>query len=152
MVLPVPVLAGALGIGAVAGLLIGSVGVGGIVLVPSLVQFRDIDVQTAIASSLLSYLFAGLAGASIYMRHGTVAWDSAVWLILGAIPGAFAGAFVLQHVSDFIIKLVLYSVIFLSALLSLYRTLTAPSSEEESAANGAGKPIDGAVDAQTMSS
>ena len=38
-------------VGLVAGVLIGSVGVGGIIIVPTLIELPDISVQTAIAVS-----------------------------------------------------------------------------------------------------
>ena len=46
----------------VAGALIGSVGVGGIIIVPILIQTDAVDVQTAIASAMVSYMAAGLVG------------------------------------------------------------------------------------------
>lgn len=45
--LPAGVLASASAIGLVAGVLIGTVGVGGIIIVPSLLEFPEIGVQTA---------------------------------------------------------------------------------------------------------
>lgn len=47
--LPTFVLCSAVGIGLVVGVLIGSVGVGGIVIVPTLIELPGISVQTAIA-------------------------------------------------------------------------------------------------------
>jgi hypothetical protein len=47
--LPWEVLCGAAGIGLVAGVLIGAVGVGGIIIVPTLIELPGISVQTAIA-------------------------------------------------------------------------------------------------------
>lgn len=47
--LPDYVLCSAAAIGLVAGVLIGSVGVGGIIIVPTLIELPGISVQTAIA-------------------------------------------------------------------------------------------------------
>ena len=110
-------LGAAVGIGAVAGALIGAVGewgpkwgglsftaagrmsveveraltspcagVGGIVLVPSLIQLPDVELQVAIASSMFAYIAAGLAGGVAFHRQGRIAWADAGWLMLGAAP------------------------------------------------------------------
>eukprot|EP00911_Craspedida_sp_UC1_P000855 UC1_evm2s650 len=110
-------------IGLLAGLLIGAVGVGGIVLVPVLILLPNLSVQTAIASCMFAYIAAGLVGGTMYVRRKSVPWGSAMWLMIGAIPGSFAGAFILQYVDDLIVKLVLYSVILVSALFSAIQTL-----------------------------
>eukprot|EP00730_Choanoeca_flexa_P019906 TRINITY_DN9737_c0_g1_i3.p1 TRINITY_DN9737_c0_g1~~TRINITY_DN9737_c0_g1_i3.p1 ORF type:complete len:295 (+),score=62.97 TRINITY_DN9737_c0_g1_i3:153-1037(+) len=128
------VLGASAGIGAAAGLLIGSIGVGGIVLVPSLIQLPDINVQTAIAACMFSYIFAGLAGGLAYVTTSYVSWYDSGWLMVGAAPGAFAGAFVLSYVSDLVVKAILYTVIVATTGVSLYRAYcdrqSQPSSDE----------------------
>ena len=42
--------------------------------------------------------------------------------MLGATPGGFVGAFTLQYLADLEVKLTLYSLVFVSAVYSLYRT------------------------------
>lgn len=105
-------------VGAGAGLLIGAVGVGGIIIVPLLVLLPQSNVQEAgtiptfnsfyslalVASALFSYIFAGLAGAVAYIRHSSVVWRVALWYIGAATPAAFIGAFVLEYLSDFAVK------------------------------------------------
>lgn len=137
-------------VGAAAGLLIGAVGVGGIILVPSLIQLPGITVQASIASCMFAYIFAGLVGGAVFLYRGSINWGSTAWLLLGAAPGSFAGAFVLQYVDDLIIKLVLYSVIFLSAVFSVYRIATekkraAPAEGSESRLVTAGSARNSAV-------
>ena len=66
--LPAIVLVVAAAAGVVAGVLIGSVGVGGIIIVPILIQFSAVDVQMAIASAMVSYMAAGLVGMLMYAR------------------------------------------------------------------------------------
>eukprot|EP00041_Stephanoeca_diplocostata_P021185 m.488042 g.488042 ORF g.488042 m.488042 type:complete len:295 (-) comp21761_c0_seq7:39-923(-) len=123
--LPPGVLGASAGIGLLAGILIGSVGVGGIIIVPSLIEFKGyIDVQTAIASSMFSYIAVGIAGGIEYTRKGSVVWPSSAWVIFGATPGGFLGAFILQFLGDLAIKLTLYVLVLLSAVYALYRTLT----------------------------
>jgi uncharacterized protein len=75
----------------VSGTLIGSVGIGGVLLVPCL-TFAGVDVHVALAGAMFSFLFSGLVGVWLYWRGGSIDWTSAAWLGSGATPGAFAGA------------------------------------------------------------
>ncbi|MDH3637009.1 MAG: sulfite exporter TauE/SafE family protein [Gammaproteobacteria bacterium] len=81
-----------IGIGLVVGILIGSIGIGGVLLVPSLNYIAGIPIHVGIASVMFSYLFSGLVGATMFARRGSIRWSMAGWLCLGAMPGAYAGA------------------------------------------------------------
>lgn len=74
------------------GVLIGCVGIGGVLLVPGLIYVLGMDVQIAIATCMFSYLFSGAAGALAYARRGSIRWSMALWLCVGAMPGAYLGA------------------------------------------------------------
>ncbi len=78
--------------GLVVGLLIGSVGVGGVLLVPLLTVAFGIDVRVAIATCLFAYVFSGVASTLLYARRGSIPWRPAAWMVAGGIPGAAAGA------------------------------------------------------------
>ena len=131
----------ALGLGLVAGLLIGAIGVGGVILVPCLLQLplegdEEERLATAVSSSMFSYIFAGLAGSCAYLRRKSVNRWSTAWLLVGVVPGAVLGAVTLALVKPLWIKVVLYSMVALSALFSVYRSVKelrktqAPASEE----------------------
>ena len=131
----------ALGLGLVAGLLIGAIGVGGVILVPCLLQLplegdEEERLATAVSSSMFSYIFAGLAGSCAYLRRKSVNRWSTAWLLVGVVPGAVLGAVTLALVKPLWIKVVLYSMVTLSALFSVYRSVKelrktqAPASEE----------------------
>jgi len=75
------------------GVLIGSIGIGGILLVPMLTFVFGLGVHEAIGAAMFSYMFSGLVGASLYAHKGSIRWNMAFWLFAGAIPAAFAGAF-----------------------------------------------------------
>ena len=79
-------------LGLLVGVFIGCVGIGGVLLVPGLVYLVGMDVQIAIATCMLSYLFSGVAGAVEYARRGSIQWSMALWLCVGAMPGAYLGA------------------------------------------------------------
>jgi uncharacterized membrane protein YfcA len=79
-------------LGLLVGVFIGCVGIGGVLLVPGLVYLVGMDVQVAIATCMFSYLFSGAAGAVEYARRGSIHWSMALWLCVGAMPGAYLGA------------------------------------------------------------
>ncbi len=79
-------------IGLATGTLIGAVGVGGVLLVPSLVLLGGLDVHEATPVATLSFLFTGIAGTVAYSRKGRIDWPTTRWLLLFAIPGAVGGA------------------------------------------------------------
>jgi uncharacterized membrane protein YfcA len=75
-----------------AGWLIGATGIGGVLVVPALVQFEAMPVATAIAASGLAFAFPGLP-ALWWLRSGPRGnRASLVALVGGAVPGAIAGA------------------------------------------------------------
>ena len=115
-------------LGATAGVLIGTVGVGGIILVPSLNELPIADgdeekIKIAIASCMLSYMAVGAAGGLAYARRRSVNWANATPVIIGALPGGFGGSFAVSYIPALGLKLALYICILLSALYSLHRTV-----------------------------
>lgn len=81
------------GIGVLAGLLIGVAGIGGVILVP-LLSIEGVPVHNAIAASMLSYVFGGLAGGAMFLRRRSVGWRSVTPLAGGAVPGAVCGSLI----------------------------------------------------------
>jgi uncharacterized protein len=81
-----------LGLGLLAGLLIGAVGIGGVILVPALVIFGQVPVHAAIAGAMMSFILTGLVGTCVYARAKSIRWDMVGWLWAGAMPAALAGA------------------------------------------------------------
>jgi uncharacterized membrane protein YfcA len=89
---------GIIALALVSGLLIGCIGIGGVLLVPTL-SLLDIDVHQAIGASMFSFIFSGAIGVWLYTREGSIDWASAVWLGGGATPGALAGSLISSHVN-----------------------------------------------------
>ena len=87
------------------GILVGGVGIGGVLLVPSLKYLGDISLHDAIPACMLSYIATGTIGAFIFSRHGTINWNLAASVCLGAIPGAYIGAYLLPYFSAHIIEI-----------------------------------------------
>lgn len=78
----------------VIGGLIGSVGVGGLLLTPLLVSVAAMDVREAIAVSMASFIATGCVALWLFMREATPIrhhWP----LLVSTMPGALVGALVL---------------------------------------------------------
>ena len=86
-----PLLIGLLAAAFIIGIAIGSVGVGGVLLGPTLIFVAGIEVHRAMATSLWSFAFTGIAGALMYAQRGSIPWRLARDLVAGALPGALVG-------------------------------------------------------------
>lgn len=78
--------------GLAAGLLIGCAGIGGVILVPLLSYAGSVEIHNAIAGAMFAYLISGTIGTIVYAREGSIRWDLAAAMWLGAMPAALAGA------------------------------------------------------------
>ena len=105
----------------VVGILIGSVGIGGVLLVPALKFLGGITLHTAIPACMLSYMVTGSVGAFIYARHGTINWSMATKVCLGALPGAYIGAFLLPFFRADMLEVFIAVLILASGANSLMR-------------------------------
>lgn len=105
--------------GLLAGLLIGAVGIGGVILVPLLVYLAEADIHQSIAAALFSFLISGIVGTGMYSRRGVIDWSLARSLMIGAVPGTVAGVFLLVHVNAFALKVFIASLIIISAIREL---------------------------------
>lgn len=103
------------------GLLIGSVGIGGVLLVPSLDYLAGIPVHQAIPACMFSYLATGAIGVAVYSRHGSIQWPAVGWLCLGAIPAALLGSLSLLAIPADIVKGLIAAVMVLAGINSLTR-------------------------------
>ena len=79
-------------LGLVAGVLIGCIGIGGVVLVPALHYLGGIPIHTAIGAAMAAYLVSGAIGTMVFGNKQSIKWDMAPWLWAGAMPGALLGA------------------------------------------------------------
>lgn len=87
-------LAAMAGLGVVAGLMIGCIGIGGVVLVPVLHYVGAVPIHTAIAAAMLGYMVSGAVGTLVFGQNKSIRWDMTPRLWAGALPGALAGALV----------------------------------------------------------
>lgn len=106
-------------LGVVSGLMIGSIGVGGVILVPSLVFLVGMPIQVAIAAAMFAYILSGSIATAVYARHKSIDWGISAWLCAGAAPAAFAGAWAVSVVNERWLEAGIGSLAFLSGLNAL---------------------------------
>jgi uncharacterized membrane protein YfcA len=82
----------------VIGLLIGTIGIGGVLLTPWLTQVMDVPVRDAIMISSFAFIATGVAAIVVAARSPRDGDASAVdWrLVIATVPGALAGAWALS--------------------------------------------------------
>lgn len=101
------------------GVLIGSVGIGGMFVVPSITYLGGMDIHVAIATAMAAYIGSGGAGVIAFSRRGSVAWSQAGRICLGAVPGAFLGAISVQHFPGLFVELLIATLTLLSGVHAL---------------------------------
>lgn len=92
-------------LGAVAGLLVGCVGIGGVIVVPALVYLAGYSLPTAIAAAMCGFIVSGLVGGYAYAKAGSIRWRTTWPLSLSALPCAFAGALLVSSVPPAFLEL-----------------------------------------------
>jgi uncharacterized membrane protein YfcA len=106
----------------VIGSLIGSIGVGGILLLPWLTEIVGFGVREAVCIAMASYLATG-AGAIVQARlssDGNIVRD--YWpLLVATLPGALLGAFAIAVVPDVLVLLVLAAFLALTGIWTLVK-------------------------------
>lgn len=74
------------------GMLVGAAGIGGFFMPPALTLLMALDLHQAMALSLLTFVFTGIAGALYFHRKGSLDWALARPVCIGAAPAGYAGA------------------------------------------------------------
>jgi len=74
------------------GFFIGTVGVGGVLLIPALVWLGTVPIHQATATTLFSFLFTSLFGTWLFQRRGSIDWTIARPLLVGALIFSYLGA------------------------------------------------------------
>lgn len=107
-------------IGLLAGFLIGSVGIGGVIVVPALTYLIELDIQYAIAAALMGFIFTGLVGTVQYARKRSIAWGSAGVLVAAAVPAALFGSLMVQKASPLLLKCLIGALAAFSGLQAIF--------------------------------
>jgi len=117
-------------LGLLAGLSIGTVGVGGVILVPVLTYALGYDLQTAIATSSFSFLFVGVSGTAAYARRGSIPWTMVAWITIGIVPGAVVGARTNALVPTVVLAVLIAGLLIFSGVNTLRNRATKSSSAD----------------------
>ena len=108
-----------IGIGALAGLMSGLLGVGGgIVMVPAFIEVAGIPLKAGIATSLACVGLFAIPGTITHAAVGGVDWRFALWLGIGVVPGARLGAAMAIRAGDQRLRRVV--ALFLGATAVIY--------------------------------
>ncbi len=107
------------GIILLVGFLIGSIGIGGMFVVPAVTYLGGMDVHLAVATAMAAYLGSGAAGVVAFARRGSVAWRQSAAICAGAMPGALLGALSLSHVPGLLVECLIAGLTLFSGLHAL---------------------------------
>ena len=72
--------------------MIGTVGVGGVLLVSYLALYGGLTIHQAAATSLFTFLFTGILGTWLYQRRGSIDWRISTPVCAAALVCGFLGA------------------------------------------------------------
>ena len=110
-------LLGGLGIGVIAGLASGYVGVGGgFVMVPLMTAWLAVPMKKASGTSLIAIIILAIPGVIEQAMFGHVDFLVGIMLCIGAIPGAVLGAKMVPHVPERTLRFVFAGVLAIAAV------------------------------------
>ena len=110
-------------LGAVAvwvGILIGTVGVGGILLIPALELLTPLSIQASMATALFTFIFTGIVGSFLFQRRGSIDWRVTTPLCLGGALFGVAGAWANARLDAKVLALMLAMLIVAAGAFTLF--------------------------------
>lgn len=103
----------------VVGTLIGTVGVGGILLIPALSAFASLSTHTAMATALFSFIFTGVVGTWLYHRRGSIDWRITIPVCVGGALFGYVGALANSQFDARTLNILLSAVIIFAGIYAL---------------------------------
>ncbi len=113
-------------IAVLVGFFIGSVGVGGVLLIPPLVWLGGLGIHVAASTALLTFFFTGLFGTWLFHRRGSIDWRMTVPVCVGAVVFSYLGALVSSTIDARVLALIVAAIIVFAGIYVLL-----PSRREE---------------------
>jgi len=134
-----------LGLGAIAGVLAGLLGVGGgLVLVAALAWLlpgmgipKDAAMHAALASSLASIVLTAAASARAHAKRGSVLWPTVAWMVPGLLAGGWFGSALAVHIDDGALRWIVAGYCFLAAAQLIFGGTRAVGDTQVPAPRGA---------------
>lgn len=109
------------GLGVFAGLLIGCIGIGGVILVPALTFIGGVPVHVAIAAAMMAYIVSGLLATFVFVREQRDNRTTAYWLWCGAMPAALAGAWAAKMIPSSALEVAIGTLVLFSGLNAFWQ-------------------------------
>lgn len=107
------------------GILIGTSGVGGVLLIPVLVYFSTLTLHEAMGTALFSFFFTGIIATIIYQRHGSIDWKITIPVCLGSTLSSYLGAYLNAFSNTKLLYAILSLIIVFSSLYTMRPAQTA---------------------------
>ncbi len=101
------------------GFFIGTVGVGGVLLIPALIWLGGVPIHLATATALFSFLFTGFAGTWLFQRRGSIDWIVTRPVLAGALIFSYLGARVKAMVDADALTLIIALIIVFAGIYVL---------------------------------
>lgn len=98
------------------GFFIGSVGVGGVLLIPALAMLGGMDIHLASATALFSFVFTGVLGTRLFHLRGSIDWRLTLPVCVGSVVFSYIGAMVSSYVAPRPLALIIASIIVFAGL------------------------------------
>lgn len=109
------------GLGLFAGVMIGCIGIGGVILVPALTFVGGVPVHVAIAAAMMAYIVSGLLATFVFVREQRENRATAYWLWCGAMPAALAGAWAAKIIPSGVLEVAIGALVLFSGLNSFWQ-------------------------------
>ncbi len=101
---------------AVVGLFIGTVGVGGVLLIPFLVMLGGLGIHAAAATALFTFLFTGLLGSTLFQRRGSINWRLTLPVCAGALVFGYLGTVAAARIEPRTLTVVIAAIIIVAGV------------------------------------
>jgi len=102
-----------------AGTLIGTIGIGGILLIPALAFFAQLTTRVAMATALFSFIFTGLFGTYLYQSRRSIDWRITIPVCSGAFGFSYFGALVNSMANTSALNLIFSAIIIFAGAFTL---------------------------------
>jgi uncharacterized protein len=101
------------------GFFIGSVGVGGVLLIPALALLGGLEIHRAAATALFTFLFTGLLGTWLFYRRGSMDWRMTVPVCAGSVAFSYLGALANSRIEARPLALIIAAIIVFAGIYVL---------------------------------
>lgn len=101
------------------GLFIGTVGVGGVLLIPFLVALGGLGIHAAAATALFTFFFTGLLGSYLFQRRGSISWRLTLPVCGGAAAFGYVGTAAAARIEPRALTMVIAAIIVIAGIYVL---------------------------------